>query len=53
MWLVNGLASFTSADTGPADSAKTSKLVEMILFMGFLIVIAVRLPQPVAPVKAI
>ena len=41
MWLVNGLASFTSASNGLAESANANKLVEMILFMGLFIVMAI------------
>jgi hypothetical protein len=42
MWLVNGLASFTSAGNGLAQNANANKLVEMILFMGLLIVMPIQ-----------
>jgi hypothetical protein len=41
MWLVNGLASFTSPSNGLAESANANKLVEIILFMGLLIGMAI------------
>jgi hypothetical protein len=41
MWLVNGLASFTSAGNGLAESANANKLVDIILFIALLIVMAI------------
>jgi hypothetical protein len=40
MWLVNGLASFTAASNGLAESTNANKLVATILFTGLLIVMA-------------
>jgi hypothetical protein len=39
MWLVNGLASFTSASTGLTEISSANKIVERIFFMGFLAVV--------------
>jgi hypothetical protein len=41
MWLVNGLASLTSASNGKAESSNATKLVEIIFFTGLIIVMAI------------